>query len=181
MIPIDYADWNHEDNPTMPLLTIHHKTEYRYARPVAFGEHRIMLRPRDGHDLRVLACELDIAPRPMRLRWIHDVFGNSVAIATFDERADRLTFHSTVTVDHNPAEEFALTPDDHAYFYPFFYDSEEYPDLRQFVTPQYSDPDGELVGLGARLPRRGSADADVQDPERHDPRHPRSPHLSQAP
>ena len=38
----------------MPLLTIHHKTEYRYARPVAFGEHRIMLRPRDGHDLRVL-------------------------------------------------------------------------------------------------------------------------------
>ena len=39
---------------TMPLLTIHHKTEYRYAHPVAFGEHRIMLRPRDGHDLRVL-------------------------------------------------------------------------------------------------------------------------------
>ena len=50
----------------------------------------------------------------MRLRWIHDVFGNSVAIATFDERADPLTFNSTVTVDHNPAEEFALTPDDHA-------------------------------------------------------------------
>ena len=46
----------------MPLLTIHHKTEYRYTRPVAFGEHRIMLRPRDGHDLRVLACELDITP-----------------------------------------------------------------------------------------------------------------------
>ena len=41
----------------MPLLTIHHKTEYRYARPVAFGEHRIMLRPRDGHDLRVLSSE----------------------------------------------------------------------------------------------------------------------------
>ena len=42
---------------TMPLLTIHHKTEYRYAHPVAFGEHRIMLRPRDGHDLRVLSGE----------------------------------------------------------------------------------------------------------------------------
>ena len=68
----------------------------------------------------------------MRLRWIHDVFGNTVAIANFDERADRLTFASTVTVDHNPAEEFALTPDDHAYFYPFFYDGEEYPDLGQF-------------------------------------------------
>ena len=70
----------------MPLLTINHKTVYRYDRPVAFGEHRIMLRPRDGHDLRVLSSNLDIAPQPMRLRWIHDVFGNSVAIATFDER-----------------------------------------------------------------------------------------------
>jgi transglutaminase-like putative cysteine protease len=128
----------------MPLLTIHHKTVYRYAHPVAFGEHRVMLRPRDGHDLRVLSSELDIAPRPMRLRWIHDVFGNSVAIATFDERADTLTFTSTVTVDHNPAEEFALTPDDPAFFYPFLYDAEEYPDLRHFVTPNYSDPDGEL-------------------------------------
>ena len=129
----------------MPLLTIHHKTEYRYAHPVAFGEHRIMLRPRDGHDLRVLAYELAIEPAPMRLRWIHDVFGNSVAIATFDERAESLTFTSTATVEHNPAEEYALTPDEPAYFYPFLYDDEEFPDLDHFITPQYGDPDGQLT------------------------------------
>jgi transglutaminase-like putative cysteine protease len=129
----------------MPLLTIHHKTEYRYVRPVAFGEHRIMLRPRDGHDLRVLASQLDIAPQPMRMRWIHDVFGNSVAIATFDERSDTLSFTSTVTVEHTPVEEFALTPDDPAYFYPFLYHSDEFPDLQQFITPQYVDPNGELA------------------------------------
>jgi transglutaminase-like putative cysteine protease len=128
----------------MPLLTIHHKTEYRYTHPVAFGEHRIMLRPRDGHDLRVLSGELKIVPQPMRLRWIHDVFGNSVAIATFDERADRLTFTSTVTVENRPAEAFALTADDPAHFYPFLYDDEEFPDLVQFITPQYADPYGEL-------------------------------------
>src|ERR1700710_839068 len=95
--------------PTMALLTIHHKTEYRYTHPVAFGEHRIMLRPRDSHDLRVLSGVLEIVPQPMSLRWIHDVFGNSVAIATFDARATSLTFTSTATVEHNPAEEFALT------------------------------------------------------------------------
>jgi len=128
----------------MPLLTIHHKTVYRYTHPVAFGEHRIMLRPRDGHDLRVLANRLEIEPQPMSLRWIHDVFGNSVAIATFDERAQTLSFTSTATVEHNPAEEFALTPDDPAYFYPFQYDDEEFPDLVQFITPQYGDPNGEL-------------------------------------
>jgi len=128
----------------MSRLTIRHKTEYRYAHPVAFGEHRIMLRPRDGHDLRVLSGDLVIEPRPMSLRWIHDVFGNSVAIATFDERSDRLAVTSTATVEHNPAEEFALTPDDPAYFYPFLYDEDEFADLVQYITPRYSDPHGEL-------------------------------------
>jgi transglutaminase-like putative cysteine protease len=128
----------------MPLLTIHHKTEYRYDRPVAFGEHRIMLRPRDGHDLRVLKGTLEIEPKPASLRWIHDVFGNSVAIATFDGRAQTLTFNNMVTVEHNPAEEFALTADDPAYFYPFLYDDEELADLVQFIKPHYGDPDGEL-------------------------------------
>jgi transglutaminase-like putative cysteine protease len=128
----------------MPLLTIHHKTVYRYTRPVAFGEHRIMLQPLPGHDLRIRASSLEIEPQPMQLRWIHDVFGNSVAIATFDERADALSFTATATVEHSPADEYTLTPDDPAYFYPFLYDDEEFPDLLQFVTPQYGDPNGEL-------------------------------------
>jgi len=131
--------------PTMPLLTIHHKTEYRYTHPVAFGEHRIMLRPRDSHDLRVVSGSLEIEPAPMSLRWIHDVFGNSVAIATFDERAEVLSISNTATVEHNPAEEFAPTPDDPAYFYPFAYNDEEFPDLVQFINPQYGDPGGELT------------------------------------
>jgi transglutaminase-like putative cysteine protease len=132
----------------MPLLTIHHKTEYRYDRPVAFGEHRIMLRPRDSHDLRVLSGDLEIEPKPASLRWIHDVFGNSVAIATFEGRAHKLSFSSTATVEHNPIEAFALTADDPAYFYPFLYDDEELTDLMQFITPQYGDPDGDLSAWG---------------------------------
>jgi len=135
----------------MPLLTINHKTVYRYTHPVAFGEHRIMLLPRDSHDLRVLASGLEIVPQPMSLRWIHDVFGNSVAIATFDERTESLSFTSTATVEHNPAEEFALTPDDPAYFYPFVYDDEEFPDLQQYITPQYGDPHGELSAWARRF------------------------------
>jgi transglutaminase-like putative cysteine protease len=129
---------------TMPVLTIHHKTEYRYARPVGFGEHRIMLRPRDSHDLRMLTGDLEITPPPTSLRWIHDVFGNSVAIASFDQRATTLTISNTATVEHSPMAEFALTPEDDAYYYPFLYGDEEFSDLTQFITPQYGDPDGEL-------------------------------------
>ena len=38
----------------MPSLTIRHVTTYRYRQPVAFGEHRMMLRPRDSHDQKVI-------------------------------------------------------------------------------------------------------------------------------
>ena len=138
---------------TMPLLTIHHKTEYRYDRPVAFGEHRIMLRPRDGHDIRVLSERLDISPQPSSLRRIHDVFGNSVAIADFDIEADRLVFDSTVTVDHYPLENIVLTPDDQAYYYPFFYDHDELTDLTPSMTPQYCDPDGALAAWARQTVR----------------------------
>ena len=163
----------------MPILTINHKTEYRYAHPVAFGEHRIMLLPLPGHDLRILAHDLAIEPRPMSLRWIHDVFGNSVAIANFDERAETLTFTSTVTVQHDPAA-FELTPDDPAYFYPFLYDDEEYPDLTQFVTPQYGDPHGELSAWARQFLDPDSPTPTFKILSEHDPRHPPDVFLPQA-
>jgi hypothetical protein len=34
----------------MPTLSIKHIKTYQYRKPVAFGEHRMMLRPRDGSD-----------------------------------------------------------------------------------------------------------------------------------
>src|SRR3569832_2228121 len=141
----------------MPLLTINHKTEYRYAHPVAFGEHRIMLQPRPGHDLRVLESRLEVSPRPASLRYIHDVFGNSAAIAAFERRAQVLSFTATATVEHLPVEDFALTPDDPAYFYPFLYDSDELPDLHQIIASENGDPDGELSASARNLHDAGGS------------------------
>lgn len=41
---------------------ITHTTVYRYKKPVTFGLHRVMFRPRDSHDLRVLATDLQVSP-----------------------------------------------------------------------------------------------------------------------
>ena len=98
-----------------------------------------------GTILRLLDGQLDITPAPSSLRWIHDIFGNTVAIATFDESSEKLTFSSIITVEHNPVEEMTLGPEDAAYYYPFVYDAEELPDLVSFMTPQYNDEDGELT------------------------------------
>ena len=67
----------------MPILTIRHLTTYHYKQPVAFGEHRMMLRPRDDDDQKVLESELEITPEPSQLAWTQDIFGNHVAIARF--------------------------------------------------------------------------------------------------
>jgi transglutaminase-like putative cysteine protease len=78
-------------------LRIRHATTYRYAGPVKFGPHRLMLRPRDSFDLRVVDTALSIAPRA-RLRWMHDAYGNSVAVANFDAPADKLDIVSELLI-----------------------------------------------------------------------------------
>ena len=67
----------------MTVLSVTHVTTYRYKRPVRFGQHRIMFRPRDSYDQKLMAASLAIAPEPRDVRWLHDPFGNCVAIAEF--------------------------------------------------------------------------------------------------
>ena len=62
----------------MSRLRIHHETIYFYRKPVRFGPHRLLLRPREGHDIRVEELTLEIEPE-FSLDWSRDVFGNSVA------------------------------------------------------------------------------------------------------
>jgi transglutaminase-like putative cysteine protease len=126
----------------MPILTVRHVTAYRFKQPVSFGEHRMMLRPREGHDQRLLKAELDITPRPTEIRWIHDVFGNSVAVARFKGRARELRFESTVQLDHRPLQAVEFPLEEYARTYPFSYGMEEMPDLARSIERHYPDPDG---------------------------------------
>jgi transglutaminase-like putative cysteine protease len=118
----------------MSILTIRHVTIYHYKRPVSFGEHRMMLRPRDDDDQKVLESELEITPGPSQLVWTQDAFGNHVAIARFADQASELRFESTVRVDHAPAG-LRADIDDFARTYPFVYAAEDRPELARFTTP----------------------------------------------
>jgi transglutaminase-like putative cysteine protease len=92
----------------MPIVSVRHQTTYRYPNPVAFGEHRLMVRPMESFDQRVVSAELDISPAPALLRQVHDLAGSTAGVARFTGRADRLVFDSRVLVDHNPAPPFEL-------------------------------------------------------------------------
>jgi transglutaminase-like putative cysteine protease len=124
----------------MPLLTVTHITTYRYANPVTFGEHRMMMRPRDSHDLRLLKTSLALRPTG-RIRWIHDVFGNSVAIARFKEPAKELRVVSTFQAEHFPLPEGSVEIEEFARQYPFSYDASEVPDIGRAAERHYPDPE----------------------------------------
>ena len=123
----------------MPLLTIRHTTAYRYRQPVSFGEHRIMMRPRESYDQRLVHARMHISPNPYELRWLHDVFGNSVAIALFDTRATQLHVVSEMTLDHAPIERLQIEVEQYARHFPFTYASEDMPDLLRSIERQHLD------------------------------------------
>jgi transglutaminase-like putative cysteine protease len=119
----------------MPILSIRHVTTYRYNKLVAFGEHRMMLRPRDDDDQKVIEAELDITPRPKQLAWTKDSFGNHVATAHFGGRARELRFASSVRLDHAPRDFRATDIENFGRTYPFAYAPEDGPGLEHFIQP----------------------------------------------
>jgi transglutaminase-like putative cysteine protease len=77
----------------MSWLRITHETVYSYRSPVRFGPHRLVLRPREGHDVRVEELRLEISP-DFELEWSRDLFGNSVATLHILGSADHLRIRS---------------------------------------------------------------------------------------
>jgi len=122
----------------MPILSIGHVTTYHYHQPVAFGTHRMMLRPRDDDDQKVLESELEITPKPRQVSWTRDAFGNHVATADFADRAAELRFVSTIRLAHAPAGFRAADIEDFARTYPFAYAAEDWPALKRFTRPPSS-------------------------------------------
>jgi transglutaminase-like putative cysteine protease len=130
----------------MPSLTIRHVTTYRYRQPVAFGEHRMMLRPRDSHRQRVIEASLEISPKPRSLRFVQDAFGNHVGIARFSGRSQELCFESFVRLEHSPMDPADLDLEDAARTFPVDYRADEMPDLAHCIERHQPDPGSAYLG-----------------------------------
>ena len=128
----------------MTVLRVRHTTRYDYRKPVELGEHRLLSRPRDSHDLRLIDTSLVIDPLPSALRWVHDVFGNSIALASFSGGADHLALESSFRAQHFPAEPGELVVESYAERFPFSYSADDAVDLGRTKERHYPDPQHEL-------------------------------------
>ncbi|WP_454915600.1 transglutaminase family protein [Xanthobacter sediminis] len=127
----------------MSLLQIHHTTTYRFHRPVTFGPHRLMLRPRESRDLRVLSNTVTLTP-DATISWAHDVSDNAVATATFHAGGDLLVVDSVTELKLDAVAWPVFDIAGSAMSFPFRYSDEEWTDLGALGTPQYPDPAGRL-------------------------------------
>jgi transglutaminase-like putative cysteine protease len=124
----------------MSTITIRHTTTYKYKRAVAFGRHRMMLRPRDDADQTVREADITITPAPAELAWTVDRFGNHVAEAEFEARASELRFESTIRLNHAPADLREADIEDFARAFPFVYPAKQKIELEPFMASRFTDP-----------------------------------------
>ena len=137
----------------MPIrYDIAHTTRYRYSEPVTFGEHRVMFRPRDSHDLRVLATDLHVSPQAV-VRMIQDPHSNSVALVQPLGAATELKIVCTFSIEHAHTHNLELPLAPSALIFPFAYSVEDRFDLEHYLRPHYDDPDGVLTHWARRFLR----------------------------
>ncbi len=135
-------------------LTIHHRTTYRYAPPVALQPHRMILRPRGSHDIALLSSSLSCTP-VAELEWTQDVFGNLIATGIFPEPAAELVITSEFTVEQSAVAwpVFRIAPEAHSF--PFAYSPDDMADLGTLRIPEHGDAEGRM-GAWARAFVRGA-------------------------
>jgi len=119
----------------MKRIRITHLTEYFYRAPVRLGPHHALMRPREGHDLRIESGRYDIQPAST-VRWARDIYGNSIAVITFSEPTTHLSIASDVTVSYNDERSQCLL-EDFATHYPFQYAADEQVEIMPYRLPSY--------------------------------------------
>jgi transglutaminase-like putative cysteine protease len=113
-------------------IRIQHRTTYHYAEPVKLGSHRVMVRPREGHDLHIESSILTIRPAHT-VHWMRDVNGNSIALVDFTERANELMIYSELVLQHYDSDPLDFRVEPYARHYPFVYDPWTLPELTAFT------------------------------------------------
>lgn len=129
----------------MTSLSIRHETRYSYERPVSFGPHRLLVRPRDSHALRLTDASLTLSP-PGETRWAYDALGNSVCIFTPQGEASELLIISELIIERYPAQLGQARPENPLTLTPVVYDRADRLLLAPFMEPVSEDPDNALLG-----------------------------------
>ena len=81
-------------------IALHHKTSYRYDRPVNLSPHEVRLRPAPHARTPVLSYSLSVLPQEHFINWQQDPYGNYIGRFVFPEKSDTLEFTVDLVADY---------------------------------------------------------------------------------
>ena len=128
----------------MTRLTIRHETRYAYERPVGFGPHRLLVRPRDSHALRVIEASLTVSPRGST-RWNYDALGNCVCWFAPQGVSNTLSITSNLVIERFPAPLGDPPVRNPHTASPIVYSHDDRVILSPFMEPATEDTSGNLL------------------------------------
>lgn len=136
-------------------LKIEHTTEYGFSAVVQLLPHRLIVRPRESHDVRIRSSLLRVSP-VAQVRWQRDVFDNSIATLTFAAAASTLLIESEVVVEHYDETPLDFLIADEAVYHPFRYRDEDAASLAPFLAstwPADREAVARWLAAGSRVGR----------------------------
>ncbi|HSM41717.1 MAG TPA: transglutaminase family protein [Afifellaceae bacterium] len=128
----------------MTALETVHTTIYRYRHEVFLGPHKLILRPRETRDLRLISHVLSVTPEAT-VTWGQDIAGNAIATAIFASRTDRLVIESRARLDLTAPVWPVFPISASAIEYPFLHSEDEWTDLGALTAQQYEDSEGRFA------------------------------------
>ncbi len=121
-------------------VALHHRTSYKYERPVEHGAHVVRLRPAPHCRSNVLAYSLKVGPAEHFINWQQDPQANYLARLMFPEPMDRLDIEVDLVVEMSVQNPFDFFLEPTAENFPFAYDPEQAHELAPFLLAPEPGP-----------------------------------------
>ena len=136
-------------------VALHHRTKYRYDRPIGIGPQVIRLRPAPHARTPIESYSLSVGPAEHFVNWQQDPFGNYLARCVFNEKATELEFTVDLTASLSAINPFDFFMEPDAEKFPFTYDEETRGNLKPYFALSDTGPNlHQLLGTVDRTPRK---------------------------